>query len=587
MTKNNSEFSDFLSDHVNLNDSRLDRLKSGVRGVNGHLKEHMTGYQKMERQGSYALGTLIKPVDDNDEYDADIQIVMKHNPKWEPKEYVLEINRTLAANKTYADKLRLKTRCVTVDYAGDFHLDVVPRVTINGEHYVCNRIDNKFEETDGTGYRDWANEKNRITGGNLKRVVRLLKYLRDHQNSFTAKSILLTTLAGNTIKASDEGKESVSTNADTLVTVLDRIDDYLQQHPNMPKIKNPVLATEDFNRHWDQRKYANFRDRVHSYAQTAKQAKDEPSSEKAIKLWRELLGDDFGKGSSGDGNGGGNSGGNSGGSGNAPGRPSGSQGGHRPLLTAPAATPVRPRRPFAGAQAPEDRVLQPVTIPISEEAIQRITLEQPGLSYDTRGHRIIGTLEFSAEYDKKSGWLTPLQEPTDQGNGKAIHDSFEIEIRLEFQPSAFNPWPPVIETGGRIQRIMEKHQIADIADLHCYPDLSENRCCLGIQATTGSKIEIAKFVRELVVPFFYRMAYVDRHGLQAARMDLWGEYPHSSIEAHRQYLAELQNMRKTGRNQPCPCGSGAKYKRCHLAEVEQGTRGCLLPKIDPVFMPAK
>ena len=589
MTKNNSAFSDFLSDHVNLNDSRLDRLKSGVRGVNGHLKEHLTGYQKMERQGSYALGTLIKPVDDNDEYDADIQIVMKHNPKWEPKEYVLEINRTLAANKTYADKLRLKTRCVTVDYAGDFHLDVVPRVTINGEHYVCNRIDNKFEETDGTGYRDWANEKNRITGGNLKRVVRLLKYLRDHKNSFTAKSILLTTLAGNTIKASDEGKESVSTNADTLVTVLDRIDDYLQQHPNMPKIKNPVLATEDFNRHWDQRKYANFRDRVHSYAQTAKQAKDEPSSEKAIKLWRELFGDDFGEGSSGDGNGGGNSGGNSGGSGNAPGRPSGSQGDHRPLLTAPApaATPVRPRRPFAGAQAPEDRVLQPVTIPISEEDIQRITLEQPGLSYDTRGHRIIGTLEFSAEYDKKSGWLTPLQEPTDQGNGKAIHDSFEIELRLEFQPSAFNPWPPVIETGSRIQRIMEKHQIADIADLHCYPDLSENRCCLGIQAATGSKIEIAKFVRELVVPFFYRMAYVDRHGLQAARMDLWGEYPHSSIEAHRQYLAELQNMRKIGRNQPCPCGSGAKYKRCHLAEVEQGTRGYLLPKIDPVFMPAK
>ena len=90
-----------------------------------------------------------------------------------------------------------------------------------------------------------------------------------------------------------------------------------------------------------------------------------------------------------------------------------------------------------------------------------------------------------------------------------------------------------------------------------------------------------------MVPFFYRMAYVDRHGLQAARMDLWGEYPHSSIEAHRQYLAELQNMRKIGRNQPCPCGSGAKYKRCHLAEVEQGTRGYLLPKIDPVFMPAK
>ena len=67
-----------------------------------------------------------------------------------------------------------------MDYAGDFHLDVVPRVTIKGKHYVCNRMDNKFEETDGNGYRDWFNEKNRITKGNLKRVVRLLKHLRVH-----------------------------------------------------------------------------------------------------------------------------------------------------------------------------------------------------------------------------------------------------------------------------------------------------------------------------------------------------------------------------------------------------------------------
>ena len=255
---------EFLRDEVNLNQSRLARLETSVGAVNDYLKGNLSGYQKMERQGSYALGTLIKPVDDNDEYDADIQIVMNPNPQWGPKDYVLEINRTLAGNKNYADKLRLKTRCVTVDYAGDFHLDVVPRVTINGHHYVCNRTDNKFEETDGNGYRDWFNEKNRITGGNLKRVVRLLKHLRDHKNSFTAKSILLTALVGNTIKASDEGTTAVSTVADTLETVLSRMNDYLQKHPNMPVIKNPVSPSEDFNRHWDQRRYANFRNRIQS-----------------------------------------------------------------------------------------------------------------------------------------------------------------------------------------------------------------------------------------------------------------------------------------------------------------------------------
>ena len=110
MAKNNKDFQDFLRDEVNLNQSRLDRLNTSVGAVDAHLKDHLTGYQKMERQGSYALGTLIKPVDDNDEYDADIQIVMNPNPKWQAKDYINEIHETLnKKNKNYADKLRLKT----------------------------------------------------------------------------------------------------------------------------------------------------------------------------------------------------------------------------------------------------------------------------------------------------------------------------------------------------------------------------------------------------------------------------------------------------------------------------------------------
>ena len=156
-------------------------------------------------------------------------------------------------------------------------------------HARGNSTPGQFYETDGNGYREWFNEKNRITGGNLKRVVRLLKYLRGRKNSLTAKSILLTTLAGNMIRESDEGTEAVSTVADTLQTVLFRMDNYLQQHGNMPEIKNSALPTENFNRHWGQRKYANFRNRVQSYARTVKQANAEPSAENAVELCQELF----------------------------------------------------------------------------------------------------------------------------------------------------------------------------------------------------------------------------------------------------------------------------------------------------------
>ena len=299
MAKNNQEFQEFLKGEVNVGQARLDRLETGVGGVNDYLKDHLTGYQTMERQGSYAMGTLIKPVDDNDEYDADIQIVMTPNPTWQAKDYLNQIHNTLKQNRTFANRLGRKTRCVSVNYVGDFHLDIVPLVTIRGKHYICNWVDNEFEETDGTGYRDWFNEKNRITRGNLKRVVRLLKYLRDHQNNYTAKSILLTTLIGNAIYPPDEGTEAVSTVSDTLDIVLTRMDDYLQKHPAMPEIRNPVIPSENFSHHWDQTKYANFRQIVHSHAQIAKEARATLSSEASIKVWQKLF-SDFAKGSSGD-----------------------------------------------------------------------------------------------------------------------------------------------------------------------------------------------------------------------------------------------------------------------------------------------
>ena len=65
MSKNNKEFQEFLRDEVNINQSRLDRLHTSVGAVSGYLKDNMKRYQKSEPQGSLALETIIRPVDDN------------------------------------------------------------------------------------------------------------------------------------------------------------------------------------------------------------------------------------------------------------------------------------------------------------------------------------------------------------------------------------------------------------------------------------------------------------------------------------------------------------------------------------------
>ena len=171
MTRRVNDFNKFMREHVNLNPSRYERLKRSDKAVSEYLSQNLVGFRRSERQGSYALGTTIRPVKDTDEYDVDRLVYVEYDSSKGPKDYIDDVYRCLKANGNYADKVQKNTRCVTVNYAGEFKIDVVPCITYNGNHLICNRKTNEYEVTDGTGFRDWFNEKNRITNGNLKLVT--------------------------------------------------------------------------------------------------------------------------------------------------------------------------------------------------------------------------------------------------------------------------------------------------------------------------------------------------------------------------------------------------------------------------------
>ena len=288
-------FRTFLNDEVNLNPSRLKRLDGHVDAVRKFLSQNLDGYERIEPQGSYALGTIIKPVRDGQEYDADVLVYMTYESDMASVDYIDALYKCLRSNATYADKAHRRTRCVELDYAGDCHLDNVPCIAVAGNgQRICNNKTNQFEPTDGTGYRDWYNAQSAITGGNLKRVTRLLKYLRDHKGNFAVKSVLLTTLIGNTVYGeSDPG--DFRTTPDALKTVSNRLNDFLQLNPSMPAIENPVLPGEDFTRHWTPANYANFRRLFGVYNAKVNAAFDAVEHDESIDKWRELFGEKFGK----------------------------------------------------------------------------------------------------------------------------------------------------------------------------------------------------------------------------------------------------------------------------------------------------
>ena len=116
-------------------------------------------------------------------------------PRMGAEDYVNNLYRLFKGNDVYKDMVSRKTRCVTLNYAGDFHLDIVPCLETDYGYWVFNRRNNVAEPTDGDGYTDWFRGQDEIVGGKkLIKVVRLVKYLRDIKGTFTAKSILLTTL---------------------------------------------------------------------------------------------------------------------------------------------------------------------------------------------------------------------------------------------------------------------------------------------------------------------------------------------------------------------------------------------------------
>jgi Adenylyl/Guanylyl and SMODS C-terminal sensor domain len=74
-----------------------------------------------------------------------------------------------------------------------------------------------------------------------------------------------------------------------------RLDDYLQQWPDLHDIGNPVLPQEKFSRHWDQEKYSNFRDMIHKYRGWIDEAYGATDEVESITNWQRVFDDEWGK----------------------------------------------------------------------------------------------------------------------------------------------------------------------------------------------------------------------------------------------------------------------------------------------------
>lgn len=294
------QFSDFLRDTVNLDPTGLTQLATSVEAITSTIKADADVgglVQDTHRQGSWAHKTIIRPQRGR-EFDADFLLELSEVEGWNAGDYIPKVYTALNGSGTYAGKVSRKERCVRVQYAGQYHVDVVPFIGDALGGRITNRVTNTFEATDPDGFTRWYADKNTVTNGNLKRAIRLVKYLRDVKGTFTLKSVLLTTLLGEQVSPvtavlSPEKYADVPT---TLTTLMCGLADHLDVYPDRPpSVADPSGMGRTFDHRWDLDTYPNLVTRIRSYADKIEAAHDEEDRVTSMKLWRDVFGDAFGE----------------------------------------------------------------------------------------------------------------------------------------------------------------------------------------------------------------------------------------------------------------------------------------------------
>jgi len=290
-------FTQFMNDEVNLNSSRIKILNQKRTTIQTFIQNSDTFksiYIDMFSQGSYKHKTIIKPPKVNKEFDADILLHLEPSELWEsnPKIYINELYNIFNDTDRYKDIVIKNTRCITLNYVGDFHVDIVPVVKRNGNFYIINKSENIFEKTNPIKYTNWLISKNQDSNYQLRKVIRLFKYIRDVKQTFTAKSILLNTMLANQVYQTDLAEKHINLPT-SFKLIINRLNDFLQANYIMPNIYNPTMPEENFMRNWTQEQYSNFRKMILSYAEKTNDAYNEIDKKKSIKKWKLVFGSKF------------------------------------------------------------------------------------------------------------------------------------------------------------------------------------------------------------------------------------------------------------------------------------------------------
>jgi hypothetical protein len=233
-------------------------------------------------QGSQRLGTTTKPTG-RSEFDLDAVCKLTAPREWSPGSLYQLIWDRLSENGIYRPKMKRMPRCIRLEYAGDFHLDIAPAIPdhecggnsilvpdLNADLALHHPANNNWKSTNPQDYATWFEdqcvpvlifnekyaraqvdpvpEKEAIHAKPaLKRSVQLFKRWRDVEYADRQKlappSIILTTLSGQCYEGQQLCTDSLQSILNSTVAVIDS--------GQRLRLKNPAHPDENICEKWD------------------------------------------------------------------------------------------------------------------------------------------------------------------------------------------------------------------------------------------------------------------------------------------------------------------------------------------------
>jgi len=243
---------------------------------------------KFHGQGSYAMGTIINPL--NGEFDIDDGVYLQHldkndDSKWPTPETVHQWLVSATDGHTKEKPINKRT-CVRAQYAGQYHVDLPIYARYYGDFLLAEKGTKGWHPSDPKALTEWFIENVKQHGEQLRRIVRYLKAWADFQSGRRGKmtnGLILTVLATRHFKSNEKDDVSFAGAVYSISNTLNFVS----------SVYNPVDNNEDLTSRLTDAQKARFQEAVSDLDSDAEIAVAANDREQASKLWRGQFGDRF------------------------------------------------------------------------------------------------------------------------------------------------------------------------------------------------------------------------------------------------------------------------------------------------------